>query len=143
MGLVDHANGALERYRTTLRTAPPAAIEEAHADAIAQLTHAQRRRLLAELANAAPPGERAVARATSADDAQALGRLATRAEMRQPGFMERALRGAGGLDDPLLGSFAMAFLGSTVASGFSSAFFDEYAGIEEGDFAADDFDLDL
>src|SRR3712207_7066023 len=37
---------AVERYRYLLRTAPPGAIEQAHAEAFAQLTPAQRRLVL-------------------------------------------------------------------------------------------------
>lgn len=123
---------ALSRYRYMLRTAPPETIEQAHAEAFAQLTPEQRRQVLAELANAAPPQERSAAAATSPDDSQALGRLATRTEMRQPGFMERALAGRGamggigggmglGVGSSLLASFAMGFAGSMVANSFISA----------------------
>jgi hypothetical protein len=115
-----------------VRTAPPEAIEQAHAEAFARLTPDQRRQILAELANAAPPGERAAAQATSPDDPRAMGRIATRAELRQPGFMERALGGGGGmgLGGSLLGSFAMGFAGSMVAHSFFSAM-DGGGGLDE------------
>ena len=45
---------AIERYRYLLRTAPPETIEQAHAEAFAQLTPEQRRRVLASLADAVP-----------------------------------------------------------------------------------------
>ena len=41
---------AIARYRYLVRTAPPEAIEQAHAEAFARLTPAQRQRLLQELA---------------------------------------------------------------------------------------------
>ncbi len=79
---------AIARYRYMLRTAPPETIEQAHAEAFAQLTPEQRRRVLDELARAIPEGERdAALRAGAAPDA--LARTATRAEIRQPGAIER------------------------------------------------------
>ena len=80
---------ALERYRYLLRTAPPEQIEQAHAEAFAQLTPDPRQQVLTQLAAAVPAGER-----PRTDDPQTLARVATRAEMRQPGTLERAL-GAG------------------------------------------------
>ncbi|MGY1640414.1 hypothetical protein ACI782_04695 [Geodermatophilus sp. SYSU D00703] len=79
---------AIERYRYLLRTAPPDKIEEAHAEAFAQLTPEQRRQVLDQLAAA---GERA-----RGDDPRSLARAATRAEMRRPGTLERAFGGYGG-----------------------------------------------
>ena len=113
---------ALERYRYMLKTAPPETIEQAHAEAFAQLTPEQRRQVLAGLAAAAPPQEQAAASATSPDDPAAMGRLATRTEMRQPGFMERNFGGdGGGFGGSLLGTFAMSFLGTMVAQSFFSS----------------------
>jgi hypothetical protein len=113
---------ALERYRYMLRTAPPDTLEQAHAEAFAKLTPEQRRMLLAELGKTAPANERASVLATSADDPQALARVATRAEMRQPGLMERTLGGSGmGFGASLLSSFAAGFVGSMVAQSFFSA----------------------
>lgn len=110
---------ALERYRYMLRTAPPETIEQAHAEAFAKLTPEQRRQVLNELTNAAPGPERPALRNVSPDDPEAMGRLATRTEMRQPGFMERTLGGGGiGFGSSLLGSFAFGFLGSMVANSF-------------------------
>ena len=81
---------AVARYRYLLRTAPPEQIEQAHAEAFAQLTADQRQQVLAQLAAAVPAGER-----PRTDDPQTLARVATRAEMRQPGTLERALGGYG------------------------------------------------
>ena len=81
---------AIRRYRYLLRTAPPEAIEQAHAEAFAQLTPDQRRQVLGQLANHVPEYER-----VRDDDPRTLARMATRAEMRQPGFLERVL-GPGG-----------------------------------------------
>lgn len=114
-------DAALERYRYMLQTAPPGTIERAHEEAFQKLTPEQRRQLLAELAEAAPDGERDAVEATPADDPKALARVATRAEIRQPGIMERALGGSGmGLGGSLLSSFAMGFVGSMVAQSFFS-----------------------
>jgi hypothetical protein len=112
---------ALERYRYMLETAPPETIEAAHAEAFAKLTPSQRRQVLDGLVRATPPREREAAAAISPDDPEALGRLATRAEMRRPGFMERTFGGAGGLGTSLLGTFAMSFVGTMVAQSFFSS----------------------
>src|SRR4051812_23388603 len=82
---VDSEQQALERYRYMLRTAPPETLEQAHAEAFSKLTSEQRRRLLTELAESAPAAEKAATAAVSPDDTQALARVATRAEVRQPG----------------------------------------------------------
>src|SRR4051812_39722539 len=81
---------ALERYRYLLRTAPPDQIEQAHAEAFAQLTPDQRQQVLAQLAAAVPASER-----PTSDDPRSLARAATRAELRQPGTLERAFGGYG------------------------------------------------
>ncbi len=81
---------AVARYRYLLRTAPPEQIEQAHAEAFAQLTTDQRQQVLAQLAAAVPAAER-----PRTDDAATLARVATRVEMRQPGTLERALGGYG------------------------------------------------
>lgn len=117
---------AVERYRYMLRTAPPETIEAAHAEAFARLTPEQRRLALATLAEATPPNERGMAQAVSPDDPAAMGRLATRAEMRQPGFLERSFGGGGamggmGFGGSLLSSLAAGFIGSMVAQSFFSS----------------------
>jgi hypothetical protein len=119
---------ALARYRYMLRTAPPEAIEQAHAEAFEKLTPQQRRLLLEQLLAEAPDSERRYA----ADNPQALARLATRAEVRDPGVMERmfsrvpaAAPGAAGgigfggiMASSLLGSVAGTVLGSVIAQNF-------------------------
>src|SRR5947208_14228687 len=75
---------AIARYRYMLRTAPPETIEQAHAEAFAQLTPEQRRRVLAELASDMSSGER-MAAGRGGDDPRLLAQLATRAEIRNPG----------------------------------------------------------
>ena len=118
----DPETRALERYRYMLRTAPPETLEQAHAEAFAKLSPDQRRQLLSELTQRAPPSERAAIAATPLDNAQALGRVATRAEVRDPGVLERSLgSGAMGFGASLLSSFAMGFVGSMVAQSFFSA----------------------
>jgi len=113
---------ALERYRYMLRTAPPETLEQAHAEAFAKLSSEQRKVLLAELAAAAPANEQRAIAATAVEDTQALARVATRAEVRQPGILERTMGGgAMGFGASLLSSFAMGFVGSMVAQSFFSA----------------------
>ena len=105
---------ALERYRYMLRTAPPDDIERAHEEAFAQLSPDQRAAVLRELAAQVPPSE------VGGDDPKSLARAATRAEMRQPGTMERTFGGAGvpGLGSMFLSTLAGAFVGSAIADAF-------------------------
>jgi hypothetical protein len=113
---------AIERYRYMLRTASPETIEQAHAEAFATLTPQQRSLVLEQLRQATPPGERPTG--DSGADPQALARMATRAEIRQPGVLERAFGsgrggGFGGMfASSLLGSVAGTVLGSMVAQHF-------------------------
>ena len=110
----------MERYRYMLRTAPPETLEQAHAEAFAKLTPDQRRKVLEDLGNAMPAAER-----PTSDDPQALARMATRAEMRQPGTMERVLGGGRGgmgmggvIAGSLLAGVAGAFVGTAIADAF-------------------------
>jgi hypothetical protein len=118
---------AIARYRYMLRTAPPEAIEQAHAEAFAKLTPEQRRMLLDQLRNETPEAERAAV-ARDVDTPQSLARLATRAEVRQPGTLERvfgragAVPGWGGMiAGSLLGSMAGTVLGTMIAQNFLGA----------------------
>jgi hypothetical protein len=105
-----------------LRTAPPDAVEAAHAEAFSKLTPEQRRHVLGQLAEEAPAAERAAVAATAVDDPKALARVATRAELRSPGTVERTLAAGGmGFGGSLLSSFAMGFAGSLVAQSVFSA----------------------
>ena len=105
---------ALERYRYMLRTAPPDDVERAHEEAFAQLTPDQRAAVLRQLAGQVPDSE------IGGDDPKSLARTATRAEMRQPGTMERAFGGGGvpGLGSMFLSTLAGAFVGSAIADAF-------------------------
>ena len=114
---------AIERYRYMLKTAPPETIEQAHAEAFAQLTPEQRRIVLQKMAESLPASERALAEQSGAQP-QALARTATRAEIRQPGAMERMFGQAGGVSmgglmaSTLLGSIAGTVVGSAIARQF-------------------------
>ena len=105
---------AVERYRYMLRTAPPDDVERAHEEAFAQLTADQRAAVLRELAGQVPESE------IRGDDPKSLARTATRAEMRQPGTMERAFGGGAvpGLGSMFLSTLAGAFVGSAIADAF-------------------------
>lgn len=107
---------ALERYRYMLRTAPPDDIERAHEEAFAALTPEQRRAVLNELSQRVPASE------IGGDDPRSLARTATRAEMREPGMLERTFGGAGapGLGSMFLSTLAGAFVGSSIANAFFS-----------------------
>ncbi|MGN7701974.1 hypothetical protein [Cellulosimicrobium sp. 22601] len=119
---------AIDRYRYLLRTAPPDQVEQAHAEAFARLTPEQRRQVLAELGEQVPASERA-----TSDAPQDLARMATRAEMRQPGTLERTFAGRGQgapgfgamVGSSLLGTIAGVVIGSAVANAlFGPAFAD-------------------
>ena len=124
---------ALARYRYMLQTAPPEEIEAAHAEAFGRLSPEQRQMALQQMSQTLPEAE---ARELS-DDPRRLARAATRAEMRQPGSMERTFGGAnqmggggmgmgggmmagmGGLmAGSLLTSIAGGFIGSSIANSF-------------------------
>src|SRR4051812_17912887 len=109
----DDDEQAIARYRYLLKTAPPETIEQAHAEAFAQLTPEQRRRVLQELSNEIPASEQAAV-ARAGDDPQQLARVATRAEIRQPGVMERVFGGMGpAAGGPGMGAlFGASFLSS-------------------------------
>ena len=135
---------AIERYRYMLRTAPPETIEQAHAEAFAQLDERQRRAVLEELRQATPERERAAARE---DDPETLARLATRAEVRRPGTLERAFGGAGGpgFGGLLAGSFLSSLAGTVIGSMIAREFFSHAmapatAEAEQDDPAAQDTD---
>ena len=120
---------ALERYRYMLRTAPPDDVERAHEEAFAQLSPEQRAMVLRELSEHVPPSE------LGGDDPKSLARMATRAEMRQPGTIERTFGGAGspGLGSMFLATLAGAFVGSAIAD----AFFDNDAASDLGSETGD------
>ena len=104
---------ALTRYRYMLQTAPPEDIERAHGEAFAQLTPDQRRQALAALAQVVPPSE------IRGDDPTSLARTATRAEIRQPGTIERVWgAGAPGLGSWFMATLAASFIGTAIAQSF-------------------------
>ena len=123
---------AIARYRYLLKTAPPEAIEQAHAEAFAQLTPDQRRRVLQQLAREVPESERS-ALLRSGDTPGALAQAATRAEIREPGMMERifggmpaapgAMPGMGGL---LAGTFLSSMAGTVLGSMIAQQFFQSH-----------------
>ena len=127
----DSDEHAIARYRYMLRTAPPETIEQAHAEAFAQLTPEQRRRVLAELAKEVPESERPVLQRAGDDPAQ-LARVATRAEIRRPGTMERMFgalpaspgaSAAGGMGGLFAGSFLASMAGTVLGSMIAQHFF--------------------
>jgi hypothetical protein len=124
---------AIERYRYMLRTAPPEQVEQAHAEAFAKLSPQQRQQVLTELSAAVPPGER-----VQSDDPQSLARMATRAEMRQPGTMERALGGRGmgmgmGMGGMIAGGLLASVAGAFIGTAIADAMFDFNDSGEGGD----------
>ncbi|HYO49037.1 MAG TPA: hypothetical protein VEW94_04220 [Chloroflexia bacterium] len=145
---------AIARYRYMLQTAPPETIEQAHAEAFERLTPEQRQMVLQQLSSAMPEHERRALGSQMQDDPRTLARMATRAEMRQPGTMERTFNnmpnqqgmggagiGMGGLmAGTFFSSFAGMFLGSMIAQQFfgGSDYNDGYAdGQQEGEASND------
>jgi hypothetical protein len=143
---------AVERYRYLLRTAPPETIEEAHAEAFARLSPEQRRLVLQDLSAEVPGSELAGSRANP-EDPRALARLATRAELRNPGTLERTWNRSGanaglggvGLGGLMAGSFLSTVAGVVVGTAIADAFFGD-AGydqvFEDGAPAAEDAGAD-
>jgi hypothetical protein len=129
---------ALERYRYLLRTAPPETIEQVHAEAFARLTPDQRRMALQDLAQYVPEHERA-----TSDDPRTLARAATRAELRQPGTLERAFGGGfgGGGGMGFGGSFASSLLGTVAGYAIASTIANQFF-YDHGDAFADGSDAD-
>ena len=104
---------AVERYRYLLRTAPPEAIEQVHAEAFAKLTDDQRKLVYDELAQS---GER-----PQGQDPASLAQAATRSELRQPGSLERSFQGpsfGAMVGSSLLGTVAGYVIGSALVSAF-------------------------
>ncbi len=139
---------AIGRYRYMLRTAPPDQIEEAHAEAFALLTPEQREQVLHELSANVPPNERA-----SAGDPRALARMATRAEVRQPGTLERVWGGMrspgygggygnapnmmGGFGGSFMSTMAGAFVGTAIANQLFGGWGGDFGGMDMGAGAFD------
>ncbi|WP_454049917.1 hypothetical protein [Cellulomonas sp. Marseille-Q8402] len=138
----DPDQAAIERYRYLLRTAPPDAIEQAHAEAFAQLTPEQRRQVLDGLSAEVPAAER-----STDDDPRSLARMATRAELRQPGTLERSFGrggfggGAGvGMGGMIAGSLLASVAGAFVGTAIADSLFDLSDGggdAAEGDAGAE------
>jgi hypothetical protein len=106
---------ALDRYRYMLATAPPEEIERAHEEAFARLTPEQRQQALQALAGHLPASE------LRGDDPASLARAATRAEIRQPGTIERAWGSGGagfGLGSWFMTTLAASFIGTAIAQSF-------------------------
>jgi hypothetical protein len=116
---------AVDRYRYLIRTAPPETIEQVHAEAFARLTDGQRALIYEELSRGAATGERPLS-----SEPATLARAATRAELRQPGSLERSLSGSTAgitpgapgfgsmLASSLLGTVAGYVIGSALVSAF-------------------------
>ncbi|MCD5314673.1 hypothetical protein LR394_27585 [Kineosporia babensis] len=136
---------AIARYRYMLKTAPPEKIEEAHAEAFAKLSPDQRRMVLAGLSEEVPPHERA-----ASDDPRSLARMATRAEMRNPGTLERSFNRPGmgggmgggggmGMGGMIAGGLLAGVAGAFVGTAIADAMFDGDEFQEGYEAAADDF----
>ncbi len=122
---------AIARYRYLIKTAPPEALEQAHAEAFARLTPEQRRTVLGQLTAEMPEAER-VAAMRAGEDPQSLARVATRAELRQPGAMERAYgrmgaRGGMGFGGLMAGSFLASMAGAVLGTAIAQNFLGDHA----------------
>jgi hypothetical protein len=115
---------AVARYRYMLATAPPDEIERAHEEAFARLTPEQRRQALQALAQHVPESE------IRGDDPASLARAATRAEIRQPGTIERAWGGGSGAGFGLGGMLLSVMAGSFIGTAVAQSFFDNDRGFD-------------
>jgi hypothetical protein len=142
-GREPHAAGAsaderaVARYKYLLRTASPDQLEQIHAEAFAQLTPEQRRQVLTELSRDLPPGEQ-----VGSDSPQDLARVATRAEMRRPGYLENAFSrgsfgGGYGMGGSIVGSMMGTIGGVIIGSAIADALFDGYDSSPEAEAAGD------
>jgi hypothetical protein len=121
----DRDAAEVERYRYLLRTAPPDDLERAHAEAFERLTPQQRALVRQDLQSWVPPAE-----APRSDDPRDLARVATRAETRSPGTLERAF-GSGqapGMGGSFLQTFAAVFVATSMAQMLFSTWGDPMAG---------------
>ena len=139
---------AIARYRYMLKTAPPETIEQAHTEAFAKLTLEQRSMLLQQLSTDLPDAERSAAGAAAKADPQSLARLATRAEVRRPGTMERTFSGMGGrgigMGGMMAGSFLSSIAGVVIGSAIAQSFFGESGAGDtaQGESGSDDVTSD-
>jgi hypothetical protein len=89
-------------------------------------TPEQRSMLLQHLSADMPDAERRAAGVSVKDDPQSLARLATRAEVRQPGTMERTFAGMGGrgmgVGSMMAGSFLASMAGVVIGSAIAQSF---------------------
>lgn len=124
---------AIERYRYMLRTAPPEQVEQAHAEAFATLTPEQRQKVLTDVSAQVPESERA-----TSTDPQDMARMATRAEMRNPGTMERSLGGGRGpgMGGMIAGSLLAGVAGAFIGTAIADAMFDDAGDAGGEDVAA-------
>lgn len=116
---------AIARYKYLLQTAPPEQLEQAHAEAFSKLTPQQRQQVLDELRRTS--GEQ-----IASDDPTLMARAATRAELRQPGYMTRSFGGGMGggmgmgsvIGGSMLGSIAGVMMGTALANMMMGGFHD-------------------
>lgn len=114
-----------QRYRQTLRNAPPEMIDDAHAEAFERLDPRERRQLAQQLRQQAQqldsPYEDPYDRDDNDEDPRTLARMARRAEQQNPNILDQLFGGQPGpLSNPMVkmamaGAAAMAarrFLGS-------------------------------
>ena len=127
---------AIARYRYLLRTAPPEQIEEAHAQAFEQLSPSQRQQVLQEMTQSLPAGEQ-----PRSDDPRQLARAATRAEMQQPGYLQRTFGGRGygmgggmgaGMGGGMMGAVGGSLLGTVAGVVIGTAVADSLMGGFDG-----------
>jgi hypothetical protein len=136
-GAIDPDQLAVERYRYLLRTAPPDQLEQAHEEAFTRLTPEQRRMVLDALRQEVEPAESCGV----TEDPRDLARLATRAEVRKPGTIERAFGGGagtgiGGTGGFMFGGFLPTLAGAFMGTAIASMLFSSLGG--DGAFGAGD-----
>jgi hypothetical protein len=130
---------AVERYRYLLRTAPPDELERAHVEAFERLTPEQRAIARRDLEAAVAANE-----APATDEPQDLARAATRAELRQPGTLERTFGASQGpgMAGSFLNTFAAVFVATSMAQLLFGSFGDPSADAAADPTAADATEAD-
>lgn len=128
---------AIARYKYLLRTAPPEDVERVHAEAFGRLSPEQRQQVLSRMSEDLPQAEQP----RTAEPAD-LARAATRAEMRQPGYMQRSFGGGGmGMGGMFAGSMLGTIAGFVVGSAIADAMLGGYdqspEAAEAGDTGSD------
>jgi hypothetical protein len=122
----------------------PEDLAVARAQAFGRLSVAEREDLLRHIAEQLPPAERALAGPANAHPL-GLARLLQRLEGRDPGLLDRVLRGTGNsgrVGAALLGGLGVGLIGGLVGGAAAATVLTGLSGLDQADPAAEDGWLD-